>query len=227
MTAKGSYFPSGVNMFVSRMNYAADVQIEGRFMVALTPDSALVATAAASILSAQSIAAAGTTSTFVTTFVQDESQMGRFGRCLQVVASGAAVSLVTVRGEDYLGQPMTEQMTLNGAVPVLGVKAFRRIREIFWGLTAGTTINVGWRDALGVPYAVSGLQAGIFSELVDDVQSTAGNITAQLLTAQTITSADPRGIYAPIGNLPNSSRKYKVFYEPNRIALHGLAHFFS
>jgi hypothetical protein len=56
-----------------------------------------------------------------------------------------ATSAVTVRGRDYLNQKLSEQLTLNGATPVVGKKAFKVIEKIDFGLTAGTTVNVGLR----------------------------------------------------------------------------------
>jgi hypothetical protein len=78
----------------------------------------------------------------LTTFVADTAD-APFGRNITVVASGAATSNVTVYGKDYMGQPMTESFTLNGATPVVGRKAFKWVDRITAGITAATTINVG------------------------------------------------------------------------------------
>ena len=225
MSAKGEYYPVGSNTFVPNLQYAADVALEGPLLVDMTPVAAPVAASATGILNAQSIATAGNTSTFVTTFLQNDSQMGKFGRCLQYVASGAATSTVTVQGFDYLGQPMTEQITLNGTTIVNGTKAFRRVTNIAFGATAATTINVGWRDVFGLPYSY--LDAG--ADYTDGVRSgTQGTYTARVVAAQTITSSDPRGLFAPHSSVaPNGSRRYLVTYLPWRPALHGNRHFFS
>lgn len=221
MTAKGSYFPVGANMFVPDAVYSADCFLEGRLFVDLTPTAPLAASATG-ILSAQSIATAGNTSTFVAAFLQTEAQMGKFGRCLQYVASGAATSTVTVQGLDYLGQPMTEQITLNGTTIVNGTKAFRRITNIAYGATGATTINVGWRDCFGLPYASQG--DGV--DYTDGVRSGTQGTYLQRVATQTVTSGDPRGTWVP-NQAANGSRKYSLTYEPYRLALYGARHFFS
>ena len=115
MSALGSYYPAGVNVYVPSMQYAADVDTNWHVPVNLSPLVALATADTDGILAAQSIAAAVDTTTFAAAFAKqntDESLMGRFGRNVTVVASGAATSNVTVYGYDYLGQPMAESFTL-------------------------------------------------------------------------------------------------------------------
>lgn len=224
MSAKGEYYAVGPNMYVPNMAYAADVFLEGKPTINLTP-IAPVAVSTNSILNGQSIAVAGSTSTFAAGFTNSEAQMGKFGRALQLVASGAAVSAVTVHGFDYLGQPMSEQFVLNGATAVLGAKTFRRISRVDFGATAGTTINLGWRDVFGMPYAY--LDAGV--DFVDGAKAgTQGGFSVPPLGAQTGTTADPRGLYIPsAGNAPNGARKYVLQYEVRKGDLYGQRHFFN
>lgn len=224
MSAKGEYYAIGPNMYVPNMAYAADVFLEGKPAINVTP-TAPVAAAAASILSAQSIAVAGSTSAFAAGFTNSEAQLGKFGRALQIAASGAATSTVTVHGFDYLGQPMSEQLTLNGAIPVLGVKAFRRISRVDFGATAATTISLGWRDAFGIPYAY--LDAGV--DFIDGVKAGAqGSFVVPALTAQTATTGDPRGLYVPnAANAANGVRKYMIMCEVRKGDLYGQRHFFN
>jgi len=223
MTAKGTYFPVGANMFVPDAVYAADCFLEGKLFVDLTP-TAPATLDADGILDGQSIATAGSTTTFNTLFEQTEAQMGKFGRCLQVVASGAATSTVTVYGLDYLGQPMMETMTLNGTNAVLGLKAFRRVTSVSWSGTGGTTIDLGTRDCFGLPYAYQG--DGV--DYTDAVRSgTQGTYVARVAT-QTATSGDPRGTFAPHTSVAaNGSRKYTLTYEPYRSALYGARHYYA
>lgn len=227
MSAKGDYYPRGANMFVRNMGYAADVGLDGKLQADL---GILNAASAALILSAQSIAAAGTATAFAAGWNSPVLDMGKFGRCLQYVASGAATSIVTTRGFDYLGQPMSEQITLNGSTIVTGLKAFRFITSITWALTAGTTINVGTRDALGLPYAMLGEGVDYndptnTGALVRD--GTQGTFTAYTFT-QTVSSSDPRGLYTPNASfVPNAARRIVVSYEAFRTNLYGNAHFTS
>lgn len=223
MSAKGDYYPVGPNMYVPNMSYAADVAIEGKLTALLTP-IAPVAASATSLLSAQSIAAVGLFAPLAS--ANTEALMGKFGRCLQIVASGAAAVAVTVHGFDYLGQGMSETLTLNATTPVLGVKAFRRVSGLqIANVVAATTINLGVRDVFGLPYAY--LDAGV--DFTDGVKSgTQGTYVTPPLTAQTATSGDPRGTIAPHTSVaPNGSRKYTLMYEPRRNDLYGQKHFFN
>lgn len=216
---RGEFFPTGINLYVPNCLYAAEVSLEATFTARW--DVPPLAAAAAGILSAQSIASAGSTSTFVAAFVNSEAQMGRYGRALQVVASGAATSTVTINGFDYLGQPMREVLTLNGTTPVLGVKAFRRVTLVEFAATASVTINLGWRDAFGLPYASIG-NATTFTDTVRD-----GTQATQVVytLSQTLTSSDPRGLFVPASAaLPNGSRRYTCIYEPLRTNLYGPRH---
>jgi hypothetical protein len=206
------------------MLYAADVNFEGGVALDISPVP-LRAAAAAGILSAQSIAAALTQRTFVTAFANaqnlDESYMGRFGRNVTVVASGPATSTVDVYGNDYLGQPMAQRLTLNGTTPVIGTKAFRRITHVVLGVTAATTINLGYGDVLGLPYAYIG--QGV--SYTDDVLNASQGTFVAYVAAQTLTSGDPRGTWTPAaGNVPNGVRKHKIYYQALQNNLYGPKH---
>ena len=203
-----------INNRVEACCYAADVGVDGLTTVDIPAPPAALATG---ILNAQSIAAAGTSSPVVGF---NPSVMGRYGRNVTVVASGAATSNVTVYGFDYLGQAMKESFTLTGATPVVGKKMFADIVSVAYGLTAGTTINVGYGAVLGVPYKVLGTQ--ITNELTSDVTPTAGALVAGV-SPQTLTSGDPRGTYTP--NLaPDGVRSYRFSCAVDRNNLHGSAH---
>lgn len=142
-----NYNPRRINRYVPGMQYAADVQPSGMYRTSLGSPAAASATA---ILSAQSIATAGSTTTLTI-----DTMDATFGRNVQVVASGAATSTVTVKGRDYLGQPMLETITLNGATAVHGVKAFKWLDSVSWTATSATTINLGTGFMLGLPYVTS------------------------------------------------------------------------
>ena len=59
-----------------------------------------------------------------------------YGACLSVVASGASSSVITIDGFDYLGQPVTEEVTLNGTTAVAGNKCFKYISKILKNITS-------------------------------------------------------------------------------------------
>ena len=215
-----SFFARRVNEYVKAMRYTSDVNFNGVTRVSF--GSPVVASATA-ILSAQSIATAGSTTTLLMT-----EMGGTWGRCLQYVASGAATSTVTVDGFDYLGQPVTETITLNGASIVNGLKAFKYLRQISWGATGGTTINVGHRNVFGLPYKA--LKAEY--ETADQVLASAGTLTAPVLTdPQTATTGDPRGTYTTTTTPDGSKVLTAGFHFNNDVnssnngGLHGIAHY--
>lgn len=198
------------NAYVPACGYAADIIHGAAYEVDfLTP----IAAVAAGILSAQSIATAVDT----TTFVSDTAD-APFGRNVTVVASGAATSNVTVYGKDYLGQGMSESFTLNGAAPVLGLKAFKWIDRITAGVTGGTTINVGFGTKLGLPYRMSNALA----ESGNGASAAVGTFVAGVLTdPQTSTTGDPRGTYVPTTALNGSNRILATFMPYNVLNANG------
>lgn len=222
MTAKGDFFPRRINDHVPDMQYAADVRFGGIGTIVIpapaAPDSD-------GILAAQSIATAVDASSFLGTLTA--AAMSKFGRNVTAVASGAATSKVTVYGKDYLGQPMVEELTLAGTVTVKGKKAFKYIDRITAGVTAATTIDVGWGDVLGLPYKSQKL----ISILVDnEVPGSSGTFVGGLAsgTAQSATTDDPRGTYAPHSSqVPDGDRDYELTIIHDTSNLHGDAHYFA
>lgn len=220
MTAKGEFFPRRTKQYVPNMQYAADVRKGGTGKIRIP---ALAAALATGILSATSIAVAGVATAFATTLT--DAAMGKFGRNVTVVASGAATSAVTVHGFDYLGQPMTEVFALNGTTPVLGKKAFKWIVRIAFDATAATTINVGWGTVLGLPYKLLSNQVELVSNAVP---GSAGTVVAGSNSAQTATSADARGTYTPHSSVvPDGVRYYDLQALFDDSNLHGLPQFTS
>lgn len=207
------------NSYVPACGYAADVIHGAAYEVDFgTP----IAAVAAGILSAQSINAAVDTTTFLT-----DTADAPFGRNITVVASGAATSNVTVYGRDYLGQPMAQSFTLNGAVPVVGTKAFKWVDRITAGVTAATTINVGFGDALGLPYRMS----NVLEETANGAEAAVGTFVAGVLTdPQTLTTGDPRGTYDAT-TAYNGTNRILAKFQPYNIlnangngGLHGIQH---
>lgn len=229
------YNPRRVSQFVPGMQYVAGVVHSAPYEIDFGP---VAVASAANILSAQSIAVAGSTTTFlqdntdpIVAAVQDKYPYGPgFGRCLQVVASGAATSNVTVEGRDCWGQPMKESFTLNGAVAVVGVKAFKYIDKVTYGATAATTINLGTTDKLGLPFRTK----AVLSEFSDGVVAAAGTlVTPNLTDPQTITTTDPRGSYDPTTVLNGTKIIKAVVLLDNQLnssgngGLMGLAHYYA
>jgi hypothetical protein len=215
------FFPNRLSVYVPAMQFAADVNLVGSTRISFgapavaDPDG---------LLDGQSIATASNTGTFLASGTADAP----FGRNVTVVASGAATSTVTVTGYDYLGQPMTEVLTLNGASAVVGGKCFGRITNIAWGATGGTTIDVGWGSGLGLPYRA----LRVLGEETDDAPVSSGTLVAGALTdPQTATAADPRGRYTPTTTM-NGTRVVTASFmfsnyrnADNNGGLHGIAHY--
>ena len=220
-----TFFPQRVNNRVPNMSYAAGIEGDDIVTADFGAPTVFDTIATAGIfLTGQSINAAGNTSAFLATYLGTDAQMGRWGRCIQVVASGAATSTVTITGRDYLGARMVETLTLNGATAVLGQKAFRWVDNIAWGATAATTINVGISNGFGLPFKIKQM----ISEVKNgNVSANAGAIAAALATGtpSTATTADVRGRYTPATVVPNGTNTFEVRYVADTSNLHGNAQF--
>ncbi len=212
------HFPRRANMRVNQMAYSADIDRNGKCRMELGKPVALDADG---IVAAQSVATALVKSS-AGIISGHRTSMGKYGRNVTIVLSGAGTPAIEIFGWDYLGQPMSETMAGNGTTPVLGVKAFKEVEYISVAALAGETINVGWGNALGLPYAMG----AITEEYVDGVAPTAGTKTVASSTTQTASTADPRGTYLPHSSfLPNASRDYVLIGKAFEGDYHGLAHF--
>ena len=216
-----TFFPRRINNYVPAMMYSADVNWNGVTRVSFGAPAAANATA---IVNAQSIAVALSVDlTGATPIVET------YGRTISVVASGAATSTLTVKGWDYLGQPINEDFTLNGATPVAGKKAFKAFQTLVINTTtAATTINIGTGASLGLPYKA--LRAEW--EVANGVAAAAGTLIAPALTdPQTASTADPRGVYTPTTALNGTNIISAAFSFANDVntanngGLHGIRHF--
>jgi hypothetical protein len=213
-------FPQRINQRVPAMAYDAQIQQGGHIYVEF---GAPATAAATSIVVAQDMTTAGTLTTFAGTYTPGvEGMMGRYGRTLQIVGSGATTGTVTIKGRDYLGQSMVESLTLNGTTAVNGQKAFRYVDSITWTATAAINLSVGTFTRLGLPYRAQTTQ--ITNELMNGSTVAAGAITVGSTAVQTATTADPRGYYVP-STVPNGTNTYTLFYFADQTNLHGNAHF--
>lgn len=113
----------------------------------------------------------------------------KYGRNVSVVAAAANTTKVTVKGYDYLDQPMTEEITLNGATAVAGKKAFKKICEITNPAGTAATITVTGGTLCGLPVRCT----QVLATIEDGVKGTVGTLAAPVNTEQTATSGDPRG----------------------------------
>lgn len=114
-----------------------------------------------------------------------------YGACLSVVADGASSSKVTIDGFDYLGQPMTEEFTLNGTTAVAGNKCFKYISKISLPASTAVTVTITRKLKLGLPFRT----VKILAEERDGAVSTTSQLVAPTTSASTATSNDPRGTF--------------------------------
>jgi hypothetical protein len=216
MSALGTFYARRTNDYVPNMQYAADIGTSGIGKVTLQPLPAANATA---LLNATNIAATGSAAALAA----GQTQLGMFGRNVTLVASGAASSVVTINGRDYLGQPMTEALTLNGTTPVVGKKAFGTVDRASFLATA-VTINLGTGNVLGLPYKI----IDMYTEAVSGVEAASAGTVQVGVSPQTSTSGDPRGTYTPAaGNVPDGIKVYTITGIWDNTNLYGTAHFFA
>lgn len=221
MTAKGEYFPRRINGHVPNMQYAADVRFGGLGTIVIPAPAAGAAFVAALDAGSAAVTAAN--------YEAD----AKFGRNVTVTASAAtgANATLTIRGKDYLGQPMMETITVtnaNGTTTQVGKKAFKWIDSLEVGTPAdgSQTFAVAWGNVLGLPYKAQ----KVISELVNKEVPTAGTFVDGAATGHSgsATSDDPRGTYTPHGSyLPNGSREYELTFMHDTENLHGDAHYFA
>lgn len=205
------YHPKGINRYVPAMAYAADVVHTGPTRISLgTPTIAdpdgIMAAAIADNTAASFTYRPGNFRT-VSGFDGSVGEItnAKYGRNVSIVGSAAGVTQsCTVKGRDYLGQPIVRTVALNGTTTVaFGV--FKWVDEITLaqGPAAGT-VNVGFTDVLGLPYKCVKV---IAEELASAVQGTLGALVSPSLvdprTSGTVTS--PRGTYDPNGTLDGVS----------------------
>jgi hypothetical protein len=229
---RATHFLDGVNNFVPDMQYHSDVSTAG--ITRQYTLSAPVAVDADGIVAAQTVATGLAALTLATTYTTPaavpstlETTMGPWGRAVSIVLSGAGTPVIQVRGRDYLGQPMREDITAAGATPVNGKKAFKYIDSIMPATgTATVTLNVGWLDIFGVPFCADAL---LQENVSDAVTASAGTFVAAVKTdPATATTGDTRGTYAPhANNAANSSRTYRLLFHVDKNKLHGIKQYYA
>ena len=103
------------------------------------------------------------------------------------VAGGASDSReVVVKGEDYLGNQMSETITLSNATAVSGKKAFKKILSVT--TTSGAAVAMTTTAKVGLPFQTLSLLKVITNGAEDSTAALTG-----FAQTQTATSNDPRG----------------------------------
>ena len=236
----GTYFPYGVPVAVRNMQYAADVPGDGNYIARFGAPLALSANGIlnaglmvnGSAVTFNTLGAGAGTATVIGyngLVPFDSLTIGGngWGRNITVVASAANARVLTVYGYDYLGQAMREDITINGTTTVQGNKAFAWITSLVAGSsTDTTTINVGWGNKFGLPYAGNAM----LSEMKNQAAAAnAGTFTGALLdaTTATATNADTRGTYLPSTVIPDGVNTFEVLYYVRDGNLHGNAQYYA
>lgn len=110
-----------------------------------------------------------------------------FGEIVSFAGDSTSDSrVVTVKGEDYLGNPMVEQVTLNKDTAVAGKKAFKKILSVT--TTSGAAVVMATTAKIGLPFQTAALIKVITNGAVDSTAALTG-----FTHTQTATSNDPRG----------------------------------
>lgn len=113
-----------------------------------------------------------------------------YGACLHVVASAASTSKIVVKGFDYLGQPMTEELTLRGTTAFDSNKAFKYIERIELPASTAVTVTITRGLFLGLPFRTT----QILAEIRNGIKATTSTLVNPSAVASTATSVDPRGL---------------------------------
>jgi len=209
-----------VSMYVPGATFSADVDYStGEFRADYGAVAALSATG---ILAGGNWAVAGSSNVFVADY---RSKLGPYGRQLSFVSLATAANVVTIQGRDYMGQPIRETLTLNGATPVNTLKIYRSLDQLTWTAPNGaaTTVNIGFTDVLGIPYRTIGVQTW----LEDGVAATAGTFVAgaSKSVAQTAGSSDPRGS-VDFASASNGIKTFSIIGLADMSGeLYGIAHY--
>lgn len=194
LTNFGSFYPRRLSEYVPAMQYSADLQLQSNNRLSF---GAPLSGQLTFFLNGQSVASAG--SLQAAGLLNNATTDTPFGRALAIALSGAGTGTVIVDGYDYLNQPISESLAMNGASTVNGVKAFKYIRQVTWTAVAATTLNLGILSSrLGLPYKA--IKA--YTEEVNGVPGTVGTLISPDLTfPATLTTGDPRGLFSPAGTL--------------------------
>lgn len=211
MTAKGEYFPKRTRQYVPEMHFSADVAESGFGTIVIPSPSA-----AGVVVMAGTVAATGFNNLNEPDFIEPtEADFSKYGRTLTVTADAAIV----IRGFDYLGQPIVENVATGTDVKTK--KAFAFVEGV--SAAVGTVVSIKTGGDLGLPYALVKED----KVLVDDVfVASAGTFTTYTKVVQTATTAEPRGLYTPItAQVPDGSKSYAIHGWWLTKNLHGTPHF--
>lgn len=223
---RATYYPSRINMRVPNKAYVSHV--EGPGIVAALLGTPNAAGAVVSSLQSIDTALAGIAGAVNGTIDQSSILvMGVYGRGLSIVASGVSAIVVQIRGRDFLGQFMREDITLNGTTAVLSLKCFRYVDSITpVGGTAATTVTLSTTNLLCVPHKFVLIDAEFKNGAAS---ANAGTFVAGLANniLSTATTVGVHGSYLPSTVLPNGVNSFELRYFTDDSNLDGNVQFFA
>jgi len=191
----GDFYPDRINQYVKAMLYAADVHDDGFYKLAF---GAPAVEDPNGIIAAHTITGGATIE--VSDFVGGVEPVvdSPWGRGVSFEGSAAGTPVVTITGFDYLGQKITETVTLLTSAETFSLNAYSRITEVVVASGVTGTFDFGFSDRLGLPYKTM----SVVEEIEDGVRAGAGTLVVPILTdPATAATGDPRGTYAPTGTL--------------------------
>jgi hypothetical protein len=216
----------GINNYVPAMQWSASVDVQAGSVFSLGKPVAPVASAPITIPLGVAQRA------FLTTpIVLTDTPYGR-NIVVAVTTAPTGATALKVFGEDYLGQPITEQFAVAGAT---GKKAFYRIlgASVVGTSSADGVITITHGALLGLPFkgTVEYAKEGAPPVLLDPAGMFAKCVAPDVTDPATATTGDPRGMYTPTG-APDGLKEYIVvlrvdmsYNASNNGGLHGIRHF--
>lgn len=168
--------------YVPDMTHHPHVGLDGSVSVEF-PDSPADDT----VLKATATLVADTTYDFGDDYVEITDPFGR-----NVTVTSTDAGDITIYGEDYLGQRMTETITcIVGDAD--GKKAFKRILGYISASDLAGDVTLKYGPEYGLPFCAT----EIVRETVDGAAATEGAITAPDTNTPTATTGDVRGTFNP------------------------------
>lgn len=150
----------------------------------------------------------------------------------QTNAGTTALTTVTINGYGFYGDVVTETLTLAATATTItatGKKAFKWIYSFVITSAADATsdtLNIGFGDAIGLPYALA-TKSDLLSSWVDDVVDAVGTVLVADTATATATTGDVRGTI-DFTTASNGAKVFKVWMNPDpstTTTLFGVAQF--
>jgi hypothetical protein len=220
-------FQQGINMYVPAMQWAASINMNAGSVVSL--GRPLVANDAFVIANTPTNGAANSSVYFPAPVVLSDAT---YGRPIVLTTLGAGTATLSVFGEDYLGQPMSENFAPSSVTPVNGKKSFYRVLGVKTITPTGGAVGckIGTQAALlGLPFKGSIEWAKEAGVLIDF--AFANYVAPDLTDPATLTTGDPRGQYKAVATFDGvkefviSLRADTSINANNNGGLHGIRHF--